>query len=130
MDTNVSVNATDIAFANGIAQSYLASEYDEGFIYSKRNIALMSKLLQNKVSAHAWLDDVAGTSTTTTYLLEDNNMPPIPGVGEGLDSLSITNQGGKTELTITYGNAAAIRAEQHYGICMQQILICNILKAL
>lgn len=110
MDTNVSVNATDIAFANGIAQSYLASEYDEGFIYSKRNIALMSKLLQNKVSAHAWLDDVAGTSTTTTYLLEDNNMPPIPGVGEGLDSLSITNQGGKTELTITYGNAAAIRA--------------------
>lgn len=111
MNTSVSVNAADIAYNNGMNQSYLASSYDEGFRYSKQNAGLMGTILANKVVASTWIDDTIGTSTTTTYLLENGNLPKIPSFGQGLDSLSISNQGGQTRLTISYGNASASRAK-------------------
>ena len=110
MNFGVSVNATDIAYNNGINQSYLADTYDEGFTYSRENIGLMSQLLINKINASTWIDNSVGSSTSTTYLLVDDKMPSIPSPADGLDSLSISSQGGQTELTVTVGNANFIRA--------------------
>lgn len=110
MDFGVSVNGADIAYNNGIQQSYLATTYDEGFTYSRQNIGAMAKILNDKIAASTWIDDEVGSSTSTTYLLVDDNMPDIPSVAEGLDSLNISTAGGKTELTITKGNANIIRA--------------------
>lgn len=110
MKLGLSVNAADLAEGAGINQSYLADTYDEGFTYSRQNIGIMAGALGDKVAQATWIDDAVGSSTSTTYLLIDDEMPDIPSVGEGLDSLSITTAGGKTELTITVGNANQIRA--------------------
>lgn len=110
MKIGLSVNAADLAEGAGINQSYLADTYDEGFTYSRQNIGIMAGALGDKVAQATWIDDAVGSSTSTTYLLIGDEMPDIPSVGEGLDSLSITTAGGKTELTITVGNANQIRA--------------------
>ena len=70
----------------------------------------MADALADKINEATWVDDAVGESTSTTYLLIDDEMPDIPSVGEGLDSLNITTAGGKTELTVTVGNANYIRA--------------------
>jgi hypothetical protein len=110
MKIGLSVNAADLAEGAGINQSYLADTYDEGFTYSRQNLGIMADALKSKVANATWIDDAVGSSTSTTYLLVDDKMPNIPSVADGLDSLSITNAGGKTELTVTEGNANAIRA--------------------
>lgn len=110
MKIGLSVNAADLAEGAGINQSYLADTYDEGFTYSRQNLGIMADALKSKVANATWIDDEVGSSTSTTYLLVDDKMPNIPSVADGLDSLSITNTAGKTELTVTEGNANAIRA--------------------
>ncbi len=110
MKVGLSVNAADLAEGAGINQSYLADTYDEGFTYSRENLGIMADALKSKVANATWIDDEVGSSTSTTYLLVDDEMPDIPSVADGLDSLSITSAGGKTELTVTEGNASAIRA--------------------
>lgn len=105
MNFGISVNAADIATSNGMTQTYLATEYDEGFTYSRENISSMAGLLADKVAASTWADSSIGSSTSVTYLLVgDDDMPEVPKPGEGLDSIDIRTNNGRTELTLTVGN--------------------------
>ena len=101
----ISVNAGDIATDNGMSQTYLATEYDEGFTYSRANIGAMAGLLQDKIAGSTWADTTVGSSESVTYLLVgEDKMPEIPKPGEGLDSIDIRTNNGRTELTVTVGN--------------------------
>lgn len=112
MDFGISVNAADIARDLGIEQTYLADTDDEAFTYSRSNITTMKEVLEEKVDNSTWQDTETASSETATYLLTEDETPTIPSFEDGLDSLSIRSSNGKTEITVTVGNANIMRAKK------------------
>lgn len=111
MSLGLSVNSADIAANLGIQQTYLADTSNETFKYSKLNIPFMQQNLREKISANAGVEDEIGRSESVTYLLADGEFPEIPSISQGLDSLDIRSSNGKTELTVTAGNANLLRSK-------------------
>jgi len=111
MSLGLSVNAADIADGLGIQQTYLADTANEGFKYSKQNIPFMKKTLKEKIQDNTSVENDIAVSESVTYLLAEDEFPEIPGFGEGLDSLDIRSNNGKTELTVTAGNATILRSK-------------------
>ena len=112
MNLNLSINAADIARSNGVSIPYEVTDYTtEGDIYSKGNTVAMQRQIQNIVNSYAWSENDSAISNTTSYVISgDEEMPNIPSPADGLDSLSVRAQDGKTEISITIGNANLLKA--------------------
>lgn len=111
MSLGLSVNSADIAANLGIQQTYLADTLNETFKYSKINIPFMRQNLRDKLLANVGIEEDIAFSESVTYLLTEDEFPEIPSLAEGLDSLDIRSSNGKTELTVTAGNANILRSK-------------------
>lgn len=112
MNLNLSINAADIARSNGVAVPYEVTDFKtEGDIYSKQNLLIMQQQINNITRSHIWANNDNAISNTKSYVISgDEEMPDIPSPADGLDSLSIRAQDGKTEISITVGNANLLKA--------------------
>ena len=106
LNRSISVDAADLSRGGSSTADYLAAPLTEGSQYLPSQLGTMQTNLTAKVAAHAWTDSTSAARRTSTIVLgEDFADIDLPGIDEGLEALSITNQNGKLEVSITVGNS-------------------------
>ncbi len=111
-DFGVSVNGADIGRDNVTGQSWPANELDMANPYSAENKAKMLNALYKKLNETAVSDTEASQTQSITFLLLDGSNPQLPNMSEGLESLQISVNGSRTEVSVTVGNATVKGAQK------------------
>tara|TARA_R110000765_G_scaffold399307_1_gene493880 strand:+ start:2227 stop:5133 length:2907 start_codon:yes stop_codon:yes gene_type:complete len=113
LNSSVSVNAADIGLSNEVFSKWAADAAMEGSSYSRSNQDKMQAALDSRVAAQCYSDPTAASSRSVSIILgEDASDLELPSTSEGLESLSISTNGGKIEISMTIGNSFEMQARK------------------
>ena len=113
-DFGISVNAADIG-RNNATSGWGATSATMGNSYSFGNRSLMLGQLYGKLRQAAASDNTVAVSKTLTYVstkrFEEEEFD-MPTMAEGLESLSVSINGNRTEVSLTVGNSIQRQASK------------------
>ena len=101
---DISVNAADVGMSNELLQPYQASAADQSDSYSIANQSKMKEQLKEKIANNVWSDTEASNSQTISFIAT-GGVPSLPDIGEGLESLNVSQRDGLLEVSITVGDS-------------------------
>jgi hypothetical protein len=87
----------DLDYESNLCQP---SQTIDNFVWSK-----MKERLGSIVGVNAWVDLMTAKSQSITYTASSEGPTEIPNFSTGIESISISSNGGKTTVTINVGNA-------------------------
>ena len=104
MDLGLSVSAADIGTDNGINQEWEAFPTKPADKYSQRNRGLMNDQLFKHLGASTKTDKTLAISQSMSFVItEEANDFELPLIRDGLESLAVSVNGNRTELSLTVG---------------------------
>lgn len=110
LEMGVSIDAADVALFNKQSQKF-DSLSGGGSFYSEANKLLMAAQLQDRVDNNVWVDTAPSWNKSVSIILgEDMTGLILPKWKDGLETISITNKQGKTEVSVTVGDKLVKRA--------------------
>lgn len=110
LEMGVSIDAADVALFNKQSQKF-DSLSGGGSFYSEANKLLMAAQLQDRVDNNVWVDTAPSWNKSVSIILgEDMTGLILPKWKDGLETISITNRQGKTEVSVTVGDKLVKRA--------------------
>ena len=111
LDLGLSIDATDVGLENEIFEKFSSAAATEGSYYSAANKVLMKKWLDTKVANNVWTDRTSARSQSISFVVGKNTGISLPSWDSGMESISISNSGGRTTISIKVGDSLQKRAQ-------------------